>query len=198
MGRTSDGLDPAALELDGSQVRQTLRAFFMHNYVTLSLFIRVQRQGNSWINTALKDGLSCRNEINSFESGCPLSMHSKIPMRTLDRESIASQCMDIHRNPRISKWISIKAWITELISIKTWISTHGYLLFTGIHCGMSLHGYPYLMWISTFVWIIEDWHPKIMDIHVDIRGFLEIHAWICYGFSDQGNSLFVPKAAVFC
>jgi len=27
------------------------------------------------------------------------------------------------------------------------------------------------MWISTLVWIIEDWHPKIMDIHVDIRGF---------------------------
>jgi len=25
-----------------------------------------------------------------------------------------------------------------------------------------------------------------MDIHVDIRGFLEIHAWICYGFSDRG------------
>jgi len=24
----------------------------------------------------------------------------------LDRESIASQCMDIHRNPRISKWKS--------------------------------------------------------------------------------------------
>jgi len=32
---------------------------------------------------------------------------------TLDRESIVSQCMDIHRNPRISKWISIKAWIIE-------------------------------------------------------------------------------------
>jgi len=31
----------------------------------------------------------------------------------LDRESIASQCMDIHRNPRISKWIYIKAWIIE-------------------------------------------------------------------------------------
>jgi len=42
------------------------------------------------------------------------------------------------------------------------------------------------MWISTLVWIIEDCHPKLMDIHVDIRGFLEIHAWICYGFSDQG------------
>ena len=28
-----------------------------------------------------------------------------------------------------------------------------------------------------------------MDIHVDIRRFLEIHAWICYGFSDQGNIL---------
>jgi len=25
-----------------------------------------------------------------------------------------------------------------------------------------------------------------MDIHVDIRGFLEIYAWVCYGFSDQG------------
>ena len=25
-----------------------------------------------------------------------------------------------------------------------------------------------------------------MDIHVDIRRYLEIHAWICYGFSDQG------------
>jgi len=28
-----------------------------------------------------------------------------------------------------------------------------------------------------------------MDIHVDIQGFLEIHAWICYGFSDQGISI---------
>jgi len=28
-----------------------------------------------------------------------------------------------------------------------------------------------------------------MDIHVDIRGFLEIHAWICYGFSDQESEL---------
>jgi len=26
-----------------------------------------------------------------------------------------------------------------------------------------------------------------MDIHFDIRGFLEIHVWICYGFSDQGG-----------
>jgi len=25
-----------------------------------------------------------------------------------------------------------------------------------------------------------------MDIHVDIRGFLEIYVWICYGFSDKG------------
>jgi len=25
-----------------------------------------------------------------------------------------------------------------------------------------------------------------MGIHFDIRGFLEIHAWIGYGFSDQG------------
>jgi len=25
-----------------------------------------------------------------------------------------------------------------------------------------------------------------MDIHIDIRRFLEIHVWICYGFSNQG------------
>jgi len=27
-----------------------------------------------------------------------------------------------------------------------------------------------------------------MDIHVDNRGFLEIHAWICYKFSGQGRT----------
>jgi len=32
------------------------------------------------------------------------------------------------------------------------------------------------MWISTLVGMIEDCHPKIMDIHVVIHGFLEIHA----------------------
>ena len=32
------------------------------------------------------------------------------------------------------------------------------------------------IWISTLVWIIEDLHPKIMDIHVDIREFFLIHA----------------------
>jgi len=42
------------------------------------------------------------------------------------------------------------------------------------------------MWITTLAWIIEDYHPKIMDIHVAIREFSEIHVWICYGFSDQG------------
>ena len=26
-----------------------------------------------------------------------------------------------------------------------------------------------------------------MDIHVDIRGFLKIHVWICYRFSEQGS-----------
>ena len=42
------------------------------------------------------------------------------------------------------------------------------------------------LWISTLIRIIEDLHPKMMDIHVDIREFLEIHALIRYGFSDQG------------
>jgi len=106
-----------------------------------------------------------------------------------DRESIASQCMDIHRNPKISKWISIKAWIIEDLSIKNWYP------FMGIYClRISIAECPCMdirawisMWISTLVWIIEDWHPKIIDIHVDIRGFLEIHAWIGYGFSEQGS-----------
>jgi len=42
------------------------------------------------------------------------------------------------------------------------------------------------MWISTLVLIIEHWHPKITDVHFDIRGYLEIHVWICYGFLNQG------------
>jgi len=33
-----------------------------------------------------------------------------------------------------------------------------------------------------------------MDIHMDNRGFSEIHAWICYAFSDQGGA---PKTAGF-
>jgi len=42
------------------------------------------------------------------------------------------------------------------------------------------------MWIPTLVWIIEDWHPKIMNTGIyDVRGFSEI-LWICYGFSNQG------------
>jgi len=87
--------------------------------------------------------------------------------------------MDIHK--------SMDNW--RRISIK-----HGYP-FMDIYCfRISIAECPckdirawISMWISTLVWITEDWHPKIMDIHVDIRRFLEIHAWICYVFSDQGN-----------
>jgi len=43
----------------------------------------------------------------------PFKKEEEEGKQTLDRESIASQCMDIHRNPRISTWISIKAWIIE-------------------------------------------------------------------------------------
>jgi len=66
--------------------------------------------------------------------------------------------MDIHRNPSISKWISIKAWIIEDVSVKTWTSIHGYLLFTDIHAEcpcMDIRAWI-SMWISTLVWIIED------------------------------------------
>ena len=91
--------------------------------------------------------------------------------------------MDINRG--MDNWI--------LISIK-----HGYP-FMDIYCSrISIAECPCMdiaawisMWISTLVWIIEDWHPKIMDINVDIRGFSEINVWICYGFSDQGQE--VPK-----
>jgi len=38
---------------------------------------------------------------------------SNLLYQSPDRESIASQCMDINRNPRISEWISIKAWIIK-------------------------------------------------------------------------------------
>jgi len=48
-----------------------------------------------------------------------------------------------------------------------------------------------LMWISTLVWIVENSNPKMMNIQVDIRGFLEIHARICYGFSGQEMSCFL-------
>jgi len=66
--------------------------------------------------------------------------------------------MDIHRNPRISKWISIKARIIEDISIK-----HGYPLWTFIVLRISIAECPckdIRAWISmricTLIWIIED------------------------------------------
>jgi len=95
--------------------------------------------------------------------------------------------MNIHKS--MDKW--------RLIYIK-----HGYP-FMDIYClRISISECPCTdtrawisRWISTLVWIIEDWHPKIMDVHVDIRGFLEIHAWICHGFSDQGcHRISLPKS----
>jgi len=58
-----------------------------------------------------------KSSFSSFQSGKILTHRPAMPLGnrktavSLDRESIPSQCMDIHRNPRISKWISIKAWI---------------------------------------------------------------------------------------
>jgi len=36
-----------------------------------------------------------------------------------------------------------------------------------------------------------------MDIHIDIHGFLEIHVWICYGFSDQGHRVQMYQSQFF-
>ena len=101
---------------------------------------------------------------------------------SLDRDSVASPCMDIHINLWISKRTSIKAWIIEDSSIKAWLSIHGS---TDIHWRIPFA--QILMWISTLVWIIEDWHLKIMDILMDNRRILDIRVWIYYGFSDQGR-----------
>jgi len=57
-----------------------------------------------------------------------------------------------------------------LQNVLAWVSLLGYQ-----------YGYSHLYGSS------KTGHPTIMDIHVDIRGFLETHVWICYGFSDQSN-----------
>ena len=41
---------------------------------------------------------------------------------------------------------------------------------------MDIHAWT-SMWISTLLWIIEDWHPKIMNNHVDIRGIF-VNLWM--------------------
>jgi len=64
----------------------------------------------------------------------------------LDRESIASQCMDIYRNLRISKWISIKAWTLKTDIHKACISIHGYFVYGYPYCRMSFHGHPCLIY----------------------------------------------------
>jgi len=88
----------------------------------------------------------------------------------------------------------------RLVSIK-----HGYQFMDIYYLRISIAECPCMdiralisMWISSLVCIIEDWHPKIMDIHVDIRGFLEIHAWICCGFSDQGSLGTRTKITGYC
>jgi len=76
----------------------------------------------------------------------------------LDRESIASQCINIHRNPRIPKWISIKAWIIEY-----WYPwKHGYPL---------KHGYDNL-WYPVNK---RPWYP--VDI-LDIRLLDSVKTWL--------------------
>jgi len=47
--------------------------------------------------------------------------------------------MDIHK-----KLINEDTYLYGYEPIKTWISIHEYLLFTDIHCRISLHGYPCL------------------------------------------------------
>jgi len=64
---------------------------------------------------------------------------------TLDRESIANQYMDIHRNPWISTSISIETWIIEDLSIKNdihlWIFiVYGYPLWN-VLARISVFGY---------------------------------------------------------
>ena len=93
---------------------------------------------------------------------------------TLGWESIASQCMDVHANPRTSKFTSIKAW---MISTDTHKNMDIFVnIFTDIHCRMFLHGYPCL------------------DINVDIHTFMynwrltsENHGYPCWYLRIFGN-----------
>ena len=138
----------------------------------------------SWSSTP---GILGTQSCNSVHKGgtristTPISKGWTAQFRTLDRECTAIQCMDIHRYPWISKQISIKARIIE----DKYQLKHGYT-FMGIYClRIFIAECPSIdipawisMWISTLVWIIEDWHKKIMDIHVDIRGFSGIHVKI--------------------
>jgi len=75
--------------------------------------------------------------------------------------------MSLHGYPCLDINVDIHIWIS------VWISTFGY------QCG-----YPHLdinvdihtwisMRISTLGWRSEDWHSKIMNIHVDIRGIFK-------------------------
>jgi len=44
------------------------------------------------------------------------------------------------------------------------------------------------MWISILVCIIEDWKKSWISMLIS-GDFFEIHAWICYGFSDQSPNI---------
>ena len=81
-------------------------------FIGLTMVTRVRRFLFSWTNYDYpgENSLSLCFTMD-FEGGAVF--YPGFKLSSLDRESIANQYMDIHRNPRISKWISIKAWIIE-------------------------------------------------------------------------------------
>ena len=85
-----------------------------------------------------------------------LPTQPSLKLMPLKRKSIANPRMDIQMDTHGST----DNW--RLISIKTWISIHGW--FTD---RLSIVECPWMdiptstsMWISTLVWIIDDWHKK--------------------------------------
>jgi len=54
------------------------------------------------------------------------------------------------------------------------------------------------MLISTLVWIMKDWHPKVMNIRMDNRVFLGIHVYMLWilGPGIASDTCYYPFSAL--
>jgi len=80
----------------------------MYGYYLLTVWKPHMKMNIWW-----KKNITQMQIVSAIPVSTDMSPDNHKETETLDRGSIASQCMDIHRNPRISKWISIKAWMIE-------------------------------------------------------------------------------------
>jgi len=110
MGRTTFGAFPISV---------LLRVELCHYYYRFWLVARERFQGDLRYKLQLNGaGITFSDAKTTRLTQLP---GNELYVSSLDRESIANQCMDINKNSWISKWIFIKARIIGLMSI-----THGY------------------------------------------------------------------------